>query len=597
MPGKPLNPVHWSLGISGLLSSMGIALWIFIDKYPNLLPSPTSKAGRQLLRQYQGTTADIFLGLAIAAIVYLVFKILSSKKEYCSATTNTHPGRRESFADFAKSQPVTLIIMAGYLIAMVAGTTHLYKDLIGWYPSLIENNLLDNFSIRSSFISETFRRTDFRFFPLAHQDLHILSWFTVHIKIWMIFAGAQLFAIIIFATRLVERLTGLFPKKAPGLLLSMTLLILFHPSTGNTFFHVIYCERTLVLLLLVYYHCILDYRETKSTTSLSTALLTATIGIFTKDIAIILFMTPPALQIVSNLIKRKLNINSDYLKKNRLEVTLLLLIPVFITSFIYIALIPSAYADKGAYSNPTNFTFDTDARIFVLIAILTLKTGKFNKHIYKLDLLDQINISAIVYAIALGFFAKYDSSDYLTFPVQVIIAINIGWAWAKYQKNLITEKNLLRSRELNFGALAALAIIIIEQFTITPSFGSIVHEMKKTQISTQATYSALFPITRDLREKGNEVNIIIHRSSRLSYHRHLYKVPYDRLVEYYPKSGKYWIKDGHDKGKLFTPSAGDLAVNIDKEIEILDPIFEGKNYKVLYRHNPTKESGIITRLE
>ena len=65
--------------------------------------------------------------------------------------------------------------MTGYLIAMVAGTTYLYKDLIGWYPSLIENNLLDNFSIRGSFISETFRRTDFRFFLLAHQDLHILA--------------------------------------------------------------------------------------------------------------------------------------------------------------------------------------------------------------------------------------------------------------------------------------------------------------------------------------------------------------------------------------------------------------------------------------
>ena len=594
MSYKSLRPVRWGLGISGLLSSVGIALWIFVDKYANLLPSPTSKAGRQLLRQYQGTTADIFLGFTIAAIAYLAFKILSGRKEYNSATTNTYPRRKESIADFAKNQPVTLAIMTGYLIAMVAGTTHLYKDLIGWYPSLIENNLLDNFSIRSSFISETFRRTDFRFFPLAHQDLHILSWFTVHIKVWMIFAGAQLFAIIILATRLIERLTGLFPKKAPGLLLSMTLLILFHPSTGNTFFQVIYCERTLVFLSLAYYHCILEHRETKSATSLSKALLIAIIGIFTKDIAVILFMTPPALQIGSNLIKSKLKINSDFLKKNRPEVTLLCLIPVFITCFIYIALIPSTYVDKGAYSNPADFTFNSDARILVLISILALKIGKINR---QLDLLDQINISAIIYAIALGFFAKYDSSDYLTFPVQVIIATNIGWVWAKYQQRSITEQNPLKSRELNFGVLAALALIIIEQFTITPSFGSIVHDMKKNQVSTEATYSALFPITRDLREKGDEVNIIIHRSSRLSYRRHLYKFPYDRLVEYYPKTGKYWIKDGRDKGKLFTPSAGDLAVNIDKEIEILEPILEGKNYNVLYRHNPTKKSGIINRLE
>ena len=163
MSYKSLRPVRWGLGISGLLSSVGIALWIFVDKYANLLPSPTSKAGRQLLRQYQGTTADIFLGFTIAAIAYLAFKILSGRKEYNSATTNTYPRRRESIADFAKNQPVTLVIMTGYLIAMVAGTTHLYKDLIGWYPSLIENNLLDAFSIRSSFISETFRRTDFSF--------------------------------------------------------------------------------------------------------------------------------------------------------------------------------------------------------------------------------------------------------------------------------------------------------------------------------------------------------------------------------------------------------------------------------------------------
>ena len=60
-------------------------------------------------------------------------------------------------------------------------------------------------------------------------------------------------------------------------------------------------------------------------------------------------MIPPALQISTYLIK-KLKINSDFLKKNTPEVTLLCLIPVFITCFIYIAIIPSTYADKGAYS-------------------------------------------------------------------------------------------------------------------------------------------------------------------------------------------------------------------------------------------------------
>jgi hypothetical protein len=58
---------------------------------------------------------------------------------------------------------------------MVAGTTYLYADLIGWYPDLINGHYLDNFSIKESFAKETMRRADFRFFPLAHQNIHILS--------------------------------------------------------------------------------------------------------------------------------------------------------------------------------------------------------------------------------------------------------------------------------------------------------------------------------------------------------------------------------------------------------------------------------------
>ena len=58
---------------------------------------------------------------------------------------------------------------------MVVGTTYLYANMIGWYQDLIEGHFLNNFSIRESLIKETMRRTDFRFIPLAHQDIHLLS--------------------------------------------------------------------------------------------------------------------------------------------------------------------------------------------------------------------------------------------------------------------------------------------------------------------------------------------------------------------------------------------------------------------------------------
>jgi hypothetical protein len=589
------NPIQLVAKISITLSGLGIIAWFFLRANPDFLPAPTTKIGRQILRQYQGAVADIFLGLIIATITYLLFKIISSQKQEAKTASASYPTRKESFFDFAKQHPLTLAIMAAYLTAMIAGTTHLYRDLIGWYPNLIENDLLGNFSIRSSFISETFRRADFRFFPLAHQDLHVLSWFTVHVKAWMIYTGAQLFAITILATRLAERLTGSFSKKESRLLLIITLLLLFHPSTGNTFFHVIYCERTLALLALIYFHCLLEHRATKTDSSFYKALLIAVLGIFTKDIAAIIFLTPPALQLASNLYHKRSKENKNFWKENKLEISLLSLTPVFITCFVYMALIPSSYANQGVYGEPTGFSFSTDARILILLSMLAIKLGCTRQSPLRPDLLDQINISAVLYAGALGSLAKYDSSDYLTFPIQAIIVINIGWILSKRPSYLTATKSF-GIKNIPAGALTAFTVITAEQFLISPSFYTIVAQMKKTQLSTQSTYSALFPEARSIRENGEEVNVIIHRSSRLSYHRHLHKIPYDRLIEYHPTTMQYIIKDGNGKGGLHAPSKGDLVVNIDKGVEILSPILEGRNFDTLYRHNVSTNTGLIIRL-
>ena len=368
-PKEIKDPIQYASKVSIALSSVGLIAWAFLKTNPDFLPVSTTKIGRQILRQYQSIVTDIFLGLTIATIAYLAFKIISSQRRESKTESASYPKRKESFFKITKQHPLTLAIMAAYLTAMIAGTTHLYRDLIGWYPNLIENDLLENFSIRSSLISETFRRADFRFFPLAHQDLHVLSWFTVQVKTWMIYTGAQLFAIAILATRLAERLAGSFSKKEAGLLLITTLLLLFHPSTGNTFFHVIYCERTLTLLALIYFHCLLEHRATKTDSSFYKTLLVAVLGIFTKDIAVIIFLTPPVLQLASNLSHKRSKGNRNFWKENKLEITLLGLIPVFITCFTYIALIPSSYASKGTYGDSTGFYFPP-MQGFILLSML-----------------------------------------------------------------------------------------------------------------------------------------------------------------------------------------------------------------------------------
>jgi hypothetical protein len=66
---------------------------------------------------------------------------------------------------------------------MVQSTTGFYPELQGWLRGIQAPPLLDHIQLRDGLINETMRANSFRFFPLAHQDLHVLSWFTPYMKV------------------------------------------------------------------------------------------------------------------------------------------------------------------------------------------------------------------------------------------------------------------------------------------------------------------------------------------------------------------------------------------------------------------------------
>ena len=140
----------------------------------------------------------------------------------------------ESCVQFIRNNPITSVLFAAYTVAMISGTTYLFRDILGWYPDLVQGYFVDNFSLRGSFIDETMRRTDYRFFPLAHQDLHILSWFTIHIKTWMLFSAAELIGIALLSIKFLNNLESQKHAKTTTILL-LSSLLLIHPSSGTAF--------------------------------------------------------------------------------------------------------------------------------------------------------------------------------------------------------------------------------------------------------------------------------------------------------------------------------------------------------------------------
>ena len=73
------NPQHRTPSVVNRLTitlgAIGLGLWWWVNQNSSSLPSPESKPGRVLLRQYQGTVHDIWLILLVIALGYLINRI------------------------------------------------------------------------------------------------------------------------------------------------------------------------------------------------------------------------------------------------------------------------------------------------------------------------------------------------------------------------------------------------------------------------------------------------------------------------------------------------------------------------------------------
>ena len=583
------------------ISLLALGLWTWIQQNHSFLPIPDSKSGEALLNQYQELTHDIWLILLLLATGYLINRIYVNKKRE-RAQIDRKPGRPvESCVQFIRSNPITTVLFATYTVAMISGTTYLFRDILGWYPDLVQGYFVDNFSLRGSFIDETMRRTDYRFFPLAHQDLHILSWFTIHIKTWMLFSAAELIGIALLSIKFLNNLESQKHAKTTTILL-LSSLLLIHPSSGTAFFHVIYCERLLCLIFMLYINSYLDHLKTGNLSSLYSTLLWALIGIYIKDIAILLFVVPPISLWVADAIYLRLKTKqqtphpSIFSQRYRLEHWLTSLCLLFICSYIILALIPSSYMAEAAY-NAKKATHDIvlDLRFYLFAFVVIVRAAAIATKKKLFGLLDAINLAALAYAFALFGTYKFDSTSYLALPFQLIATINIAWAWVQYVDK--PKNQSLRGTKKLLGAIATSTVIIsVDHATTKNTFASNVIDLKFEQAYVQSTYEKLDRISRDIRNSGDDVNIITNQKSRFSVKRHLNRIPYKSLIEYIPSKNIYLVKDGAGKGSIYMPKIGDIIVNLDKKIDLIEPILSNHKTELIYRHNSSDRTGMISRI-
>lgn len=602
LPG--LRPLGWISGVSVAISAIGLGVWIWMINHRDALPSLDARTGKNLLRQYQASSHDTLLILLALACISLVVLIQQERSR--------NPGERRRIQSegpirdllrFAREQPAVLALFVAYTVVMVQGTTWLYPELVGWYRDVIDEQLLNNFSIRAGFIGETMKRDDFRFFPLAHQDLHILSWFTAYVKVWMLVSAAELITIVVLATRFIRRLNGDDARRGPALLLITALLLMLHPATASGFFQFIYCERFLTFIFAFYIAAYLHHQRTGSIASFYSTCLFGLLGIYIKDIAIVLFIGPPLLTLLFGSLgwingspRWGAETTATWLTSYRLELWLAGLLPIFLCSYIVLSLLPSTYVNQGAYGDNKTIVFVPDWRFWFLALISTARLVLAAIQRVRLNLLDCLNVSGLAYAAALLLLIGFQSAKYLTLPVQLVTVLNLTWFWSS---TLAPRLNRTLSWRLtaSLGTLTALVVTGLESSLHQPSFATTVRGIKRQQASWLAAYNAAAKQSGLIRRQGEPVNIIYSKISWLSHKRHLGRLNYDRLIEYNPETNIYLIEDGINNGATYIPKAGDLVINIDKTVSSLDPIVKGQPSRLLFRFDARDDSGAIYRLQ
>ena len=144
----------------------------------------------------------------------------------------------------------------------------------------------------------------------------------------MLFNAAELIGIVLLSTRLISNLCKRKEAKQSTLLLVATLFLI-HSATGTAFFQVIFSERLLCLVLILHFNAYLDHQNNQRR----------------KDLY--LGTTITTLRSHHTVDARQL---TKALKANTIECWLCVLGLAFCASYITLSLLPSSYANEGAYN-------------------------------------------------------------------------------------------------------------------------------------------------------------------------------------------------------------------------------------------------------
>ena len=571
----------------GIVSLLTLIAIYWVSQNRELLPAPLSSQGSQLLETYNDWGHGLFIAVLIVSIALLArsarFKLGSPFKSTLRAV---------------RRHPLPSALLVSYALVMIHESSWFYKEILTWYDDVNQGHLLSNFSLRDSFISESMGRNDFRFFPLSHQDLHILSWLTPYVKVWSAVSAVELFATIAIAIQLIKRFA--IRVNTTSLTWIACLIYLFTPSAAYNYFQFIYSERLLTLLLAVFALSYDRYQHDRQQRDGLIALAAALLGSFTKDTAILLFVTPAVVTVLAGSLGKQPTNNHGPKKvpepwwdSYQLETMLIGLIPLWIASLLALSVLPSLYLGEASYDASLRFsTFEFDLRTAWLSAFILGRAVLLGRRTIRLHLIDSLNISALLYSFALFALVGFKSTSYMALPVQWVALLDLLFLWSTWLEPRL-QKHWPQAA-INGLAIFTSGLILAIEHRFAQTFISRWSDIHETQNSWRATLDQADAFARKARRKGEPVNLIFTKS----WFKHsdtIKKLPFDRLVYLDPEKKEYKILEGRNRKQIYKPQPGDFFLDIGSGNKLKKYGVDVSRLELLYTFNPRVSNGRIYR--
>ena len=590
---------RWSLWLSALsgitlIISGGLAVWIqFGASGFSTLPEKTRES---LLSHYNDIAHGGFIAVLVVLAALLIRSILQTSAP--EATANARRPWPSAVAGFIRQHPVVAIILTTYVVLMLQESSWFYKEILTWYDDIYSDHLLNNFSLRESFIKETMGRNDFRFYPLSHQDLHILSWVTPYTKIWSLVSAFELIATIILGCKLIERVNN--NRTSPSLMLMGTLLFLFTSASAYNYFQFIYSERFLTFLLALYaYHYSL-YLGSGQLRNGRLALLFALFIPFFKDTAVLLAVIPAATTIVAGSLGTMPNYPRwrstklpDWMKAYALELAILSLAPFFLAAFAMLSALPSLAADVQRYDAHLGFSvLALDIRLIIFLGFIATRLCLIGRQQSSVTALDGLNLAALGYGVALYALVGLEGSNYMSLPIQFVAVLDILMIWESLVAPKLKQR--MNSRQAQAMALGTTLLLLNIEDRQAQTFRQRAQLISWKQRSWRTTWNEARAISKRAKEKGESVNLI-YSKGWFQHSDQMKALTYDRLVYYDIDTGDYKIKAGEGIGDFYTPQPGDYLIDIDTGYKLTKYGIDLSNYDLLYQEDPSRPYARIFR--